>query len=33
LVDLGPMSMGNLISGDMLALVGGSIGGLVARRR
>lgn len=33
LVDLGPMSMGNLISGDMLALVGGSIGGLLARRR
>ncbi|MDQ6847415.1 MAG: hypothetical protein M3019_07520 [Candidatus Dormibacteraeota bacterium] len=33
LVDLGPMSMGNLISGDMLALVGGSIGGLFSRRR
>jgi hypothetical protein len=33
LVDLGPMSMGNLISGDMLALVGGSIGGLISRRR
>jgi hypothetical protein len=33
LVDLGPMSMGNLISGDMLALVGGSIGGLLSRRR
>ena len=32
LVDLGPMSMGGLISGDMLALVGGSIGGLIARR-
>jgi hypothetical protein len=27
------MSMGNLISGDMLALVGGSIGGLLSRRR
>ncbi|MDQ6855539.1 MAG: hypothetical protein M3Z57_00515 [Candidatus Dormibacteraeota bacterium] len=33
LVDLGPMSMGNLITGDMLALVGGSIGGLFSRRR
>ncbi len=33
LVDLGPMSMGNLISGDMLALVGASIGGLFSRRR
>jgi len=33
LLDLGPMSMGNLISGDMLALVGGSIGGLLSRRR
>jgi hypothetical protein len=33
LVDLGPMSMGNLLSGDMLALVGGSIGGLLSRRR
>jgi hypothetical protein len=33
LVDLGPMSMGNLLSGDMLALVGGSIGGLFSRRR
>lgn len=33
LVDLGPMSMGNLISGDMLALVGASLGGLLARRR
>lgn len=32
LVDLGPMSMGNLITGDLLALVGGSIGGLLARR-
>ena len=33
LLDLGPMSMGNLISGDLLALVGGSIGGLLSRRR
>jgi hypothetical protein len=31
--DLGPMNMGGLISGDFLALVGGSIGGLLARRR
>ncbi len=33
LIDLGPMSMGGLISGDLLALVGGSIGALLARRR
>jgi hypothetical protein len=33
LVDLGPMSMGSLISGDFLALFGGSIGGLFAARR
>lgn len=33
LIDLGPMNMGGLISGDMLALVGGSIGALLARRR
>lgn len=33
LIDLGPMSMGNLITGDMLALVGGSIGGLLSRSR
>ncbi len=33
LVDLGPMSMGNLISGDMLALVGASVGGLLSRQR
>ena len=33
IVDLGPMSMGNLISGDFLALFGGSVGGLLARRR
>ena len=32
LIDLGPMSMGNLISGDLLALVGGSIGGLLSRQ-
>ena len=33
LIDLGPMNMGGLISGDFLALVGGSIGALLARRR
>jgi hypothetical protein len=33
LIDLGPMNMGGLISGDFLALLGGSIGALLARRR
>jgi hypothetical protein len=33
LIDLGPMNMGGLISGDFLALLGGSLGGLLARRR
>jgi hypothetical protein len=33
LIDLGPMNMGGLLSGDFLALVGGSIGALLARRR
>ena len=33
LVDLGPMNMGSLMSGDMLALFGGTVGGLFARRR
>jgi hypothetical protein len=33
LVDLGPMNMGGLISGDFLALLGGSLGGMLARRR
>ncbi|HYA00318.1 MAG TPA: hypothetical protein VEK76_08210 [Candidatus Binatia bacterium] len=32
-VDLGSMDMGSLISGDLLALLGGSVGGLLARRR
>jgi hypothetical protein len=32
LVDLGSMSMGNLFSGDFLALFGGTIGGMFARR-
>ena len=33
LVDLGPMNMGNLITGDLLALFGGSVGGLLSGRR
>jgi hypothetical protein len=33
LLDLGPMNMGGLISGDFLALLGGSLGGMLARRR
>jgi len=32
LVDLGPMSMGGLISGDLLALFAGSVGGLLSHR-
>lgn len=33
LIDLGPMSMGGLISGDLLGLFGGTVGGLLAQRR
>ena len=33
LVDLGPMDMGSLISGAVLALFGGSVGGMMGRRR
>jgi hypothetical protein len=33
LVDLGPMRIDQVISGDLLALFGGSIGGFLARRR
>jgi hypothetical protein len=33
LIDLGPMNLGNVFSGDLLALVSGSIGALLARRR
>jgi hypothetical protein len=33
LIDLGPMSMGNLISGDLLALFGGSVGGSLGAPR
>lgn len=32
LVDLGPMSIGGVVTGDMLALFGGSVGGLFAAR-
>jgi hypothetical protein len=33
LVDLGPMDMGSVISGDLLALFGGSVGGLLSGKR
>jgi hypothetical protein len=33
LVDLGPMNMGGLITGDLLALFGGSFGGRLGDRR
>ena len=33
IVDLGPMRMDNVISGDLLALFGGSFGGWMARRK
>jgi hypothetical protein len=33
ILDLGPMRMDNVISGDLLALFGGSFGGWIARRR
>ncbi len=33
LIDLGPMNLGNLFSGDMLALFGGSVGGLLSGKR
>ena len=33
LVDLGPMNLGNVFSGDLLALFGGSVGGLFAARK
>jgi len=33
LVDLGPMDMGNVFSGDLLALFGGSVGGLLSGKR
>ena len=32
LVDLGPMNMGAVFSGDLLALFGGTFGGLMSRR-
>lgn len=33
LVDLGPMNIGNLVAGDFIALIGGSFGGHLGRRR
>ena len=33
LIDLGPMDMGSIISGDLLALFGGSVGGLFSGHR
>jgi hypothetical protein len=33
LIDLGPMDLGNLFSGDLLALFGGSVGGLLSGKR
>jgi hypothetical protein len=33
LIDLGPMDMGNVFSGDLLALFGGSVGGLLSGKR
>jgi len=33
LIDLGPMNLGNLFSGDLLALFGGSVGGLLSGKR
>lgn len=33
LIDLGPMNLGGVVTGDLLALISGSIGALLARRR
>ncbi len=33
LIDLGPMNLGNVFSGDLLALFGGSVGGLLSGKR
>ncbi len=33
LVDLGPMNIGGLMTGDLLALFGGSVGGLLSGKR
>jgi hypothetical protein len=33
LIDLGPMDMGNVFSGDLLALFGGTVGGLLSGKR
>lgn len=33
LVDLGPMNLGNVFTGDLLALFGGSVGGMLSGKR
>jgi hypothetical protein len=33
LVDLGPMNLGNVFAGDLLALFGGSVGGILSGKR
>jgi hypothetical protein len=33
LVDLGPMDMGSVVSGDLLALFGGTVGGLLSGKK
>jgi hypothetical protein len=33
LIDLGPMDMGSVVSGDLLALFGGTVGGLLSGKR
>ncbi|HKR99965.1 MAG TPA: hypothetical protein VJU79_10680, partial [Candidatus Dormibacteraeota bacterium] len=33
LIDLGPMDMGSVVSGDLLALFGGTVGGLLSGRK
>jgi hypothetical protein len=33
LIDLGPMDMGSLVTGDLLALFGGTVGGLLSGKR
>ena len=33
LVDLGPMDMGSVVTGDLLALFGGTVGGLLSGKK
>jgi len=33
LIDLGPMNMGSVVSGDLLALFGGTVGGLLSGKK